>query len=98
MIKDAGSLAHWAIAHNSTFSARSRRWYYLARVIKIDGQWFQLYRQPILGSHSKNEMLLEGVKLGYKLLPGVFSPGPSPRYGDTMVWSEETNVIKMAAS
>lgn len=94
-IIDVGSAAHWAVLYNSNSSnPRSRRWYYIARVILVDGQWHELYyiyrHQPYehgsTGS-SLTEIRKYAAERGYPILPGVFSRAGSPRPINQIVWS-----------
>lgn len=79
---------HWALCyHSNSFSPRARRWYYVARLIKTDGLWFQLYRHPEstkLSARSLPETRKRAAEHGVKLLPGVYRNAPSPRIGDVM--------------
>jgi hypothetical protein len=35
---------HWGIVyHTNSSSPRAKKWYHVARVIKVDGRWFELY-------------------------------------------------------
>lgn len=81
-------LPHWGICyHTNSASPRARKWYYLARVIKVDGQWFELYWHAEHRSNSRAATRESALNAGLDLLHGTFKPAPLPRQGSTLVWS-----------
>jgi hypothetical protein len=87
------SEASWAIAyHTNSTARRSRKWYYVARMIRVDDQWFELYRSDIICSdYSRQRVREAALNHGYELLHGLFYAPPLPRHGNAMLWSLEEN-------
>lgn len=88
--------AHWGIAYHSNSSSSSgRKWYYLARLVHVDGQWFELYRGDVpansfdprtySGSNNREQFRDAALTAGFALLHGLFRAAPPPRRGNVMI-------------
>jgi hypothetical protein len=82
--------AQWGIACHSTNGSNSRamRWYYVARLIEVDGCWFELYWHPHLTGlrgNSRERVRQAARASGLELLEGYFENAPSPRVGSGMI-------------
>lgn len=84
--------AHWGIAYfTNSNSPRARKWYYLARLVKADGKWWELYQISIIHPTCRR---LQGARAQAQqwnkpTLDGTFTRAPSPRSGTQMIWSLE---------
>jgi hypothetical protein len=77
---------HWAIvSHTNSMSARAKRWYYVTRVVQVDGKWWELYRHPLPGTANRKACRDAALAEGLALLHGVFKDAPSPRHGPQMI-------------
>lgn len=78
----------WAICyHCHSLGPRSRRWYYVARLIEADGMWFELYWHPDnakIAAKSQPETRRRALEHGIKLAKGLYRDAPSPRKGSVM--------------
>jgi len=85
--------AYWAIGyHTNSLSPRALKWYYVARMVKIDGIWWELYRWQGEGAAPAKPNNLACVRehaiaAGLDLLPGVFIAKPAPRRAGERLWS-----------
>lgn len=84
--------AHWGVAyHTNSSNPRAKKWYYLARLVKTDGKWFEIYRlgtdEISSGGNNEKEFRKDALERGYALLHGVFRPAPAPRLLNEMIWS-----------
>ena len=82
----------WGLCTNKK---SGKRWYHIARIVKIDGKWYETYWEPDIRGRGSNAV--ECRKLakiaGIELENGVFvsSTGSSngPVNGPVVFWSEE---------
>lgn len=85
-------LAHWAICyHTNSHSDRAARWYYIGRVIKVDGRWWCLYRHPqfINSARSRAAVRENALNADLALLHGVFTDPEGPHAVSEVHWSLE---------
>jgi hypothetical protein len=82
---------YWAIAyHANSNSPRARKWYYVARVARVDGKWWALGRYDGISGNSRADVIKAAIDSGLDLKRGLFEPAPSPRAaGEQVVWSLE---------
>ena len=85
---------HWAIAyHTNSDNPRSQKWYYVTRMVKVDGKWWELYRWSAPAGHktvtpnNRKAVREFALEYGLALLHGVFTSAPAPRQAGEMVWS-----------
>lgn len=82
----------WGLAYftNST-SSRAQRWYYVARLVRVDDKWYELHRaqpQPDSANGRNAKAKRAAAKAtGFDLVRGTFTATPSPRQGSVMVHS-----------
>ena len=86
MINDAP--AHWALCyHTNSYSPRAKKWYYVGRIVKVDGRWFEVYWHHDLKTrgNSKQEVREAAQDAGINLIPGIFrSPKTVPHIAGEM--------------
>ncbi len=80
--------AHWAIVyHTNSSSPRAQRWYYVQRVVHVDGRWWGLYRwegQPH-SEKSRAAVRERALAAGLGLLHGLFTDPPVPHVAGELI-------------
>ena len=80
---------YWGVAYRiNSSNPRAQRRYYIARLIQVDGKWWELYRYDShSGSNNHKRTREAGLQAGLGLLHGVFRPLARLPHGSAMVWS-----------
>lgn len=83
---------YWGIVYSTNSnSPRAKRWYHVARVIKVDGMWFEMYWSSAEGTRDDNQKRVRDAAwaAGLKPLDGLFHDYPAPRIGSRLAWSKD---------
>lgn len=87
----------WGVAyHTNSHNPRSKKWYYISRLVKADGKWWELYRhQDGPTGNSRAAAREAALALGLDLFHGVFASSTdcSELWGSgEMLWSLDRTV------
>ena len=76
----------WAIVSSYCEPHKGRHYYHIARVVRVDGEWFELYWHPF--EHDTRGQNKSAIRKAakVKLAPGIFYQAPSPRNGSTLTY------------
>jgi len=80
----------WALCyHTNSHSPRAKKWYYIARVIEVDGMLFELYWLPDnrvkRGSNRLEVRAAAAGPGGVALRPGVYTQYRGPSVGGSQL-------------
>ena len=83
------NIPYWAMIYNTNSnSPRAKRWYHIARVIKVDGKWFELYwldNETVQRGANRQDMRSAAVAANIDLLSGVFHAASYRRHANELI-------------
>jgi hypothetical protein len=83
------SAPFWALCyHTNSYSPRAKKWYYVARLIVVDGEAFELYwhHDPELrGNNAKELRKRAGETHGLVLIGGIWKSARSETTGHNIM-------------
>ena len=81
----------YGIASNRSYKQHGRHWYHVARLVKLETQWYEVCWLPTTYWHGTSHAALRKTArlAGILLERGIFYMYPFNSCGDCMVWSED---------